>query len=188
MTEKRDTRFRKGQSGNPKGRPRKRSADSFIFTAIFEQKLTLTQNGVERELSVEEAAQLRIVQAALKGDAKALDTVSGWLLEREAWRSSNRKGKGKGKTKPPVMIIKERNSDNAFDAMCLLGIAEEEPSSYSSAEQQPPDLLNGDKRHIKLMDWAVAAAHEHSPWLMSDREIAETLRAQSIAPVSRDSE
>ncbi len=60
-------RFQKGQSGNPAGRPRKRRPHVSAFDIIFDKTLAVTQNGVERELTIDEALQLKTYQAALKG-------------------------------------------------------------------------------------------------------------------------
>ena len=60
-----DTRFRAGQSGNPAGRPKKRRPHVSAFDIIFDKTLTVTQGGVERELTVDEALQLQTYQAAL---------------------------------------------------------------------------------------------------------------------------
>jgi hypothetical protein len=57
-----DTRFSKGQSGNPSGRPKKRRPNVSAFDIVFDKTLTVTQGGVERELTVDEALQLQTYQ------------------------------------------------------------------------------------------------------------------------------
>jgi hypothetical protein len=68
-------RFQKGQSGNPAGRPKKRRPHVSAFDVIFDKTLTVTQNGVERELTVDEALQLQTYQAALKGSKMAVRAI-----------------------------------------------------------------------------------------------------------------
>ena len=64
------TRFRKGVSGNPHGRPRKeRPADSTsAFGVVIDRKLTVTQDGKSREVTVEEALQHKTYQNAIAGN------------------------------------------------------------------------------------------------------------------------
>jgi hypothetical protein len=65
--------FKKGTSGNPAGRPKKRRPHVSAFDILFDKRLTVSQDGSQRELTVDEALQLQTYQAALKG--------SGWRSE-----------------------------------------------------------------------------------------------------------
>lgn len=78
-----DTRFHKGQSGNPAGRPKARRPHVSAFEIIFDKTLSVTQNGIEREYTLEEALQLQTLQAALGGSRMATRQVlkvlsKGW--------------------------------------------------------------------------------------------------------------
>ena len=134
-----DTRFRKGQSGNPRGRPKKRRPHNSAFDIIFDKRLTVTQTGKERELTVDEALELQTYQAALKGSRMAIRKVLKMIEKREAALAK--------KYKPePRAVTREvhHSSDNANEAMRLLGIAEQ-------------DADFGAKR-IKVHTWATQAA------------------------------
>ncbi|MBS9718528.1 DUF5681 domain-containing protein [Pseudohalocynthiibacter aestuariivivens] len=77
-----ETRFRKGQSGNPRGR-RKGSCN---FTAdldkILDAPMTITENGRLKKVSSQMAMLLRLREKALKGDARALDRLLGFAQQR----------------------------------------------------------------------------------------------------------
>jgi len=77
-------RFVKGQSGNPAGRPKKRRPHVSAFDIIFDKTLTVSQNGIERELTVDEALQLKTYQAALKGSKMAVRAVLKMIEKRES--------------------------------------------------------------------------------------------------------
>jgi hypothetical protein len=58
--------FRKGSSGNPKGRPTASPApQSSVFDIVAEKTLTVAHHGIAREITVEEALQQRTYQDAL---------------------------------------------------------------------------------------------------------------------------
>jgi hypothetical protein len=68
-------RFKKGKSGNPKGRPR----GSTNFLTILEQELgqsiVVNENGKKKNITRMQAMVKRIVANALQGDLKALMTL-----------------------------------------------------------------------------------------------------------------
>ena len=68
-------RFKKGKSGNPKGRPK----GSTNFLTILEQELcqsiVVNENGKKKTITRMQAMVKRIVAGALQGDLKALMTL-----------------------------------------------------------------------------------------------------------------
>ena len=115
-------RFQKGQSGNPRGRPKARRPHISAFDIIIEKSLTVTQNGVERELTVDEALEWQTYQAALGGSRMAIRKVLKMIEKREAALAK----------KTPVRARKVRSeahytSDNANEAMRILDIAQPDP-------------------------------------------------------------
>lgn len=141
MTRGSDTRFRKGHSGNPGGRPKVRRPHVSAFDVVFDKVLTVTQGGRERELTVDEALQFQTYQEALKGNRTAIRLVLKMIEKREAALARLHKPQPN-----PVTTRFEFDAVNADEAMRLLGIVE-------------PDPLWGDEHpRMKVATWAVQAA------------------------------
>lgn len=64
------TRFKKGQSGNPRGRPRNQRKD-IPYDAVLGQMVTVRENGRERRVTAAEAFLLQLTQKGLAGDSAA---------------------------------------------------------------------------------------------------------------------
>lgn len=64
------TRFKKGQSGNPKGRPRNRHRE-IPYDAVLGQMVTIRENGRGRRVTAAEAFLLQLTQKGLAGDGAA---------------------------------------------------------------------------------------------------------------------
>lgn len=62
------TKFKKGQSGNPKGRPRNRSRE-IPYNHVFGQMVTVRQDGRERRITAAEAFILQLTKKGLAGDS-----------------------------------------------------------------------------------------------------------------------
>ncbi|PPB81352.1 hypothetical protein LV82_01399 [Albidovulum inexpectatum] len=66
------TRFRKGQSGNPKGRPKGARGLTASLKRELETKITIREGNRELRLTKGEAMAKRLTNDALTGDKKAL--------------------------------------------------------------------------------------------------------------------
>src|SRR3954463_340052 len=64
------SRFHKGQSGNPKGRPRGRRS-ALPYEAVLGQEVIIRENGRERRVTAAEAFLLQLTKLGLDGDTAA---------------------------------------------------------------------------------------------------------------------
>ena len=130
-----DTRFQRGQSGNPGGRPKARRPHVSAFDIVFDQTLTVTQGSATRELSIEEALELQTYQAALGGSRMAIRKVLKMIEKREAALMKSKGISGLA----PVRVVHHHDADNANEAMRILGIMQHDPNW---GEEHPrPKLL-----------------------------------------------
>lgn len=137
-------RFVKGQSGNPAGRPRKRRPNVSAFDIVFDKRLTITENGVERELMVDEALQLQTYQAALKGSKLAVRQVLKMIEKREKALEA----KAPSAHHNPSKVLVSFDSDSANEAMLLLDIL----------CRNPDHGLRHGPRPMLVQTWAAQAA------------------------------
>ena len=79
------TRFRKGQSGNPRGRPRGRRNEP-PYEAVLGQMVTIREDGVERRVTAAEAFLLHVTKRGLEGDGAAARAAMAAIEEARAAR------------------------------------------------------------------------------------------------------
>jgi hypothetical protein len=138
--------FRKGQSGNPRGRPAASPAPrGSVFDVVLEKTLSVRHRGGTREMTMEEALQQRTLQNALDGKRVAEREVLKWTLKREEWLLKN----GPEAPWPPVKRYFSPDPDNADAALQLLGIAAPNPARAN---------IGLERAQLLLEPWAVQAA------------------------------
>lgn len=77
------TRFKPGQSGNPHGRPKGSTNLETLLTKALDAKVTIeTQNGTKR-ITKREAIALKLVNQALSGDPKSIQTLLPWIVKAD---------------------------------------------------------------------------------------------------------
>jgi hypothetical protein len=68
----RRTRFRPGQSGNPRGRPRGMKNFSTAFKRELQARVPITDNGKRKMLSARDIIAKRLIHKALQGDLRSM--------------------------------------------------------------------------------------------------------------------
>jgi hypothetical protein len=71
----RDTQFKKGRSGNPKGRPKGSLNFSTLIEKELKAKITVNENGVRKRITKKHAIAKQLVNRAATGDHKAIPTL-----------------------------------------------------------------------------------------------------------------
>ena len=78
------TRFQKGRSGNPKGRPRGRKNLSTLLSAALNGLVVVTQNGRHKKITKREAIVTQLVNKSASADLKATQIVLAMLRDIES--------------------------------------------------------------------------------------------------------
>lgn len=159
------SRFRKGQSGNPKGRPKSKKSRAPVsaFDIVIDKKLTVTQGGVPREVTAEEALQHRTYQDAVAGNRAARRQVLKMIEKREQHLAAQ-----PNRNTRQYEFRTEIDPDNADAALLILGIAVRDHSSQG----------RGYEGDLRLEPWAVQAA-------LSRRRGGSRLTARDVAEIKR---
>lgn len=88
------TRFRKGQSGNPRGRPKNRRRE-IPYDTVLGQMVTIREDGRERRVTAAEAFLLQLTQKSLAGDSAATRASLDAIETARAARYGNISGPSK---------------------------------------------------------------------------------------------
>ena len=78
------TRFQKGKSGNPKGRPRGKKNMSTLLSAALDAAIIVVENGRRKKISKREAIITQLVNKSASADLKATQIVLAMLQDVEA--------------------------------------------------------------------------------------------------------
>jgi hypothetical protein len=79
-----DTRFRKGVSGNPKGRPKGSLNVATLLMKTLRERVILNENGQRKTVTKLEAALKQLVNKAASGDSRALKQLVELARDAEA--------------------------------------------------------------------------------------------------------
>ena len=170
------TRFQTGESGNPDGPPRKRKGNHRLqLRKALKQKVRVTTQGVELEVTVLRAADIRLVHDAASGNIKALSYIHESLdneppSQRFAFGYINQYLDENGKTKyfydpatgekiPDPRVIKRRRPARK------LQLADEEVEQFNrmlreELEQTVTVKIGGRSKKVSMLDLAHSALNK----------------------------
>lgn len=131
------SRFRPGQSGNPKGRPRGKRT-KHPYEVVLGQMVTVRENGEKFRMRADEAFLLHIANNGLTG---------GGVMARAVLRTIRDKAGTERNSGPPLRIV-------------MRVYAEPGDTKYATQALQISKLLDGQRESARLVleTWAVEAA------------------------------
>ena len=77
------TRFKKGQSGNPRGRPRGPKTLTGLLLQALDRRVVVDEDGRRRKIAKRELGAEQLADKFVKGDPHAIRTVLNLVLEIE---------------------------------------------------------------------------------------------------------
>ncbi|TGN89361.1 hypothetical protein EOW77_0011255 [Bradyrhizobium yuanmingense] len=146
------TRFVKGQSGNPAGRPRGRHKLP-PYESVLGQTFKIREEGVEREVSATELLLLQLAKRGLEGDTGASRTLLALIKQVREQHQSNQ---------PHTMVIVSVEPGSVTDGLEALRMATKldpfretarmalEPWIVEAALARLPRPLDADQQRIVL--------------------------------------
>ena len=109
------SRFKPGQSGNPRGRPKGSLNFETDLKRTLQAPVTLNDGGKPRRVTTQEAMLLRLREKALKGEVKALDK----LLSLAALTDNNAESSSKTASAEDQAILDAHNQRILREASLL---------------------------------------------------------------------
>jgi hypothetical protein len=79
----RSTRFKPGQSGNPKGRPKGTLNMATVLERTLRERVVVNENGKRKTVSKLEAAAKQVANKAASGDLRALQLLTALVRSAE---------------------------------------------------------------------------------------------------------
>jgi hypothetical protein len=77
------TRFAKGRSGNPKGRPKGAKNVSTIVSRALNERVTVKENGRQKKITKCEAMFTQLVNKAASGDHRSIQLLLNYLQQEQ---------------------------------------------------------------------------------------------------------
>lgn len=146
----RDTRFQKGVSGNPKGRPKKNKPmpeeEVTPLSKLASKDFGGTVFGVELQLHADELQQVKILEAAFRGQLKAIRQVLRWIEKRAQKRHQKQKNVAPACVTALFETPDPRDADGALRLLDII------------CERQEGDELVKEEPQYQMQAWAVEAA------------------------------
>jgi hypothetical protein len=105
-----NTRFRSGHSGNPKGRPRGTKNTSTLLDEALKERVIVVENGGRRSVTKLEAILKQLVNKAAQGDHRATQLLLAHQIPRIEEGEASRSATLERSTLPPPPSSEERRT------------------------------------------------------------------------------
>ena len=99
------SQFRKGQSGNPRGRPLGSKDVATLIDEALDEKVTVTENGQRRRIRKSKAIATQLVNRAVQGDPRVSQLVLRLQADSRRLSEPQRAPEPSAPPRPHVMVV-----------------------------------------------------------------------------------
>ena len=126
--------FKKGKSGNPRGRKKKSRNFAVLLSNNLKETITVTKNGKPQKMTAQEAIILALVVNAIKGKDKAVERIFKLLPEQTPAEKQKQQAEF---LDSKLATMTEKELDAFINTLVQLGSepAKDLPSSETPASQ-----------------------------------------------------
>ena len=78
-------RFKRGQSGNPKGRPKGARNLSTDLNEMMTKRISVRENGKKRRITRQKALLLSLFEKGIHGDVRAVASIMSMMRQQPTW-------------------------------------------------------------------------------------------------------
>ena len=78
-------RFKQGESGNPRGRPKARRTLDADLAEMLNKQIPVRENGKLRVITQQQALLLRLFEQGLGGDVKSTASIMSMIRQQATW-------------------------------------------------------------------------------------------------------
>jgi hypothetical protein len=97
------TRFKKGQSGNPKGRPKGHRNYTTDLDENIGQRVTIVENGKRRSVTLQQALLKKLAAKGLQGELRAIEQLLSQAAALSAERAAQSAERGLSGTEEDIV-------------------------------------------------------------------------------------
>ena len=108
------TRFKPGQSGNRKGRPKRSKSSAVLIDGELNQTIIIHENGKKLRVTKREAIHKQLVNGAIKGDIRKIELLMRW---------------GEKHATPEPFVLNEQDQFELLQALKALNVQEGKPDA-----------------------------------------------------------
>jgi uncharacterized protein DUF5681 len=127
------TRFPKGHSGNPKGRPEGAKNLSTIVNRALNERVTVKENGRQRKITKREAMVTQLANKGASGDHRSIQLLLNYLQQEQA-RSA-------GSNSEPTPV--DTDDQHVLDGLIQRLTGEKQPNGAEGDEEDETEHEKG---------------------------------------------
>jgi hypothetical protein len=136
----RNTRFQKGRSGNPKGRPRGSRNASTLLDEALKERVIVSENGRRKKITKLEAILTQLVNRAAGGDHRATQLLLAHQIPRIEEHEASRSAAAERTPLPPPLSSEEKRTRELEIAKILreAGLLDSNSETSDAVRDAPP--------------------------------------------------